>query len=134
MKRFFHLAGLLLVLTAALFPQASWQGDVKRTYPVDLPKYKGKVLILMQMAAHKGQAPIEGYTTFYPMADAKPAFVFYRDYLMKLGFKQVAGPPAVDGQERIDLYWPEKRWTGVVLYTPYPKENKVSFAISFSAK
>ena len=133
-KRWAHVVVFALAALALGMAQSDWQGQVKKHYPIDLPRYKGKPLMLMQMAAHKGDPPIEGYTVWYSPADAKPAFEFYKNYLMRLGFKPMpTGVTKVKGQERADLYWAEKNWNGVVMYTPYP-DNRVSFAISFSAK
>lgn len=134
MKRLILSVVLGLMVAAWGFGQADWQGKVKKHYDIDLPRYKGQPLMLMQMVAHKGDPPIEGYTVWYRPADAKPAFEFYKNYLMRLGFKPMpTGAMLTKGQERADLYWPEKNWNGVVMYTPYP-DNRVSFAISFSAK
>ena len=135
MKRLMVMCSIAIWCAALVWAQAKWQGDVKRSYPVTLPAYKGKELVLMQMAAHKGDAAIEGYTAWHTPADAKPAFLYYRDLLVKQGFKPASQqqPTTTKGQERVDLYWAEKNWSAVVITTPYP-DGRVSLGISLTEK
>lgn len=134
-KRSIFLAVLLALLTgAAAWPQADWQGDVNKHFPVTIPPFKGRKMTLVQMPPWKGKPAIENYTFFLTRADAKEAFPFYKSYLEKLGFVPEPTKKIFDEQTRADLFWAKKGWTGVVLATPYPKQDKVSFTITISAR
>lgn len=135
MKRSIFLAVLLALLNGvAAWPQADWQGDVTKHFPITIPPFKGKRMTMMQMPPWKGKPAIENYTFFLNRADAKEAFPFYKAHLEKVGFKTEATKKITDDQVRADLFWAQKGWTGVVLATPYPNQDKVSFTITISAR
>lgn len=79
----------LFSISATLFGQQDWQGDVKKVYQVDVPAYQGMKPVYGLAQKSAKMPDVEMYSLTIKLTQLKAPTEFFRTSLEKQGFKQV---------------------------------------------
>ena len=104
----------LVSLTALLFGQQDWQGEVKKLYPLDLPAFQGTRPVFGQAKKTATMPDIELYSLSLPLANLKTSAEYYRASLEKQGFKPVKTMSTAT-LERIEMLNAARKLSAVVV-------------------
>jgi len=79
----------LFSISATLFGQQDWQGNVKKVYQVDVPAYQGMKPVYGLAQKSAKMPDVEMYSLTIKLTQLKAPTEFFRTSLEKQGFKQV---------------------------------------------